>query len=191
MSTIVSSMRVRTLVLLVLVIAAIGVALGFGSRAQAEPGADPTPQVLEAGGWQRSVTSDFTSPAGDLCRFAIRSEVLFDAVYVRTPATYADGSPRRQEYAGPLVVQVTNLATGASVQRDLSGRAVLVYDRDGSYDFRLSGPAAVGFRPGDSLPRGFYVLRGEHVIRFAVDGTRTITVDRGTEENLCRVLART
>jgi hypothetical protein len=179
--------------LAVLVAAALSVTLGLGARADAQPTAGPTTEATpttEPGGWQPFEAADFNSPAGDLCSFAFTSKVLFDAEYVRTPATYPDGSPKRQEYVGPLVVQVTNNETGASVQRDLSGRAVLLYDPDGSYDFRLSGPAAVGFRRGDSLPRGFYVLRGYHVIRFAADGTRTITVDRGTEENLCRTLRK-
>jgi len=96
------------------------------------------------------------------------------------PATAVRG--HRLQLAGrrPLLVRV----------HDLSGRAVLTYDPDGSYDFRLSGPAAVGFRRGDSLPRGSYVLRGYHVIRFAADGTRTLIIDRGTEENLCRKLPK-
>lgn len=47
---------------------------------------------------------------------------------------------------------------------------------------------AVGFHPGDSRPPGYYVLRGEHTVQFAADGTRTITVDRGTEEDLCHTL---
>jgi hypothetical protein len=187
MFTAIASARWKAAMLVAVLAAALSVALGLGARAGAEPISEPGPPT-EAGGWERYEAADFTSPAGDLCRFPLTSKVLFDAEYVRTPASYPDGKPKRQEYVGPLVVRLTNDATGASIQRDLSGRAVLTYDPDGSYDFRLSGPAGVGFRPGDSLPRGFYVLRGYHVIRFAADGTRTITVDRGTEENVCRTL---
>ena len=141
------------------------------------------------GGWERYHAQPFTAPAGTLCRFTVHSEVLFDQQYVRTTETYTNGKPKTQEFVGPLVVRVVNRTSGRSVVRDLSGRAIADYGRDGSFDFRIQGSAAVGFHPGDSLRPGFYVLRGEHVVRFAADGTRTVLVDRGTEENLCRTLS--
>ncbi|MGL4177763.1 MAG: hypothetical protein ACRCSN_17025 [Dermatophilaceae bacterium] len=142
-------------------------------------------------GWERLVAAPFTSPAGDLCPFELRSEPVFDQVYTRITKTYADGSPKRQEYSGPLVVRLTNSTSGESIQRDLSGRAVATYAPDGGFEFRIQGPAAVGFRAyrGDSLPTGYYVLRGTHVVSFAADGARTLTVDRGTEENVCQTLS--
>lgn len=143
------------------------------------------------GGWERYVAASFTAPAGTLCPFRLHSQVRFDEEYVRTTATYADGSPRTQEYVGPLVVRVTNRETGRSVRRDLSARAVVRYARDGGYDFELAGPAAVGFHPGDQgLRPGYWVLRGQHTVHFAADGTRSLTVDEGTEEDLCRTLTR-
>lgn len=141
-----------------------------------------------AGGWHRFHAQPFSTPAGALCPFPLSSHVLFDREYVRTTRTWPDGSPRTQEYAGPLVVRVTNTSAGRSVRRDLSGRAVVQHARDGSSTYVLQGPVAVGFHPGDSLPPGYVVLRGEHTVRFAADGTRTVTVDRGTEENLCETL---
>jgi hypothetical protein len=148
------------------------------------------PAAAQIDGWQRVVTQPFTSPAGDLCPFALHSEPLVDLVYVRTTATFPDGSPQRQQYAGPLIVRLSS-ATGASIVRNLSGAAIVTYAADGSYDFRIIGPAAVGFRAyrGDNLPTGFYVLSGIHVVHFAADGIRTLTVDRGTEENVCATLA--
>ena len=178
--------RVLTAVTTVLTAAAlVGAAAGPAVAATARPA------TAQIGGWQRVVTQPFTSPAGDLCPFGLHSEPLVDRVYVRTTATFPDGSAQRQQYAGPLIVRLTNTATGASIVRNLSGAAVVTYATDGSYDFRIIGPAAVGFRAyqGDNLPTGFYVLRGVHVVHFAADGTRTLTVDRGTEENVCVTLA--
>jgi hypothetical protein len=165
--------------------ALVGTAAGPAVAGTAQPAA------VHIDGWQRVVTQPFTSPAGDLCPFALHSEPLVDQVYVRTTATFPDGSPQRQQYAGPLIVRLTNADTGASIVRNLSGAAVVTYAADGSYDFRMIGPAAVGFRAyqGDNLPTGFYVLRGIHVVHFAADGTRTLTVDGGTEENVCVTLA--
>lgn len=159
------------------------------SSAPAATPAATTDAATAPGGWQRYHAQSFTTAAGDLCRFVLHSEVLFDQEYVRTTETFANGKPRTQEFVGPLVVRVTNRESGRAVVRDLSGRAIVEYGRDGSFDFRLQGPAAVGFHPGDSLRPGYYVLRGEHVVRFAADGTRTVLVDSGTEENLCRTLS--
>lgn len=104
-----------------------------------------------------------TAPAGTLCRFTVHSGVPFDQEYVRSTETYTNGKPKTQEFVGPLVVRVVNRTSGRSVVRDLSGRAIADYGRDGSFDFRIQGPAA--------------------------DGTRTVLVDRGTEENLCATLS--
>ncbi len=178
------------------VVAVLAVTVGL-TAAAANPAAAQSGRVAAAGqpgGWERVVAAPFTSPAGDLCPFELRSEPLFDQVYVRTTARFADGSPRRQEYAGPLVVRLTNTATGTSIVRDLSGRAVARYRPDGGYTFRIQGPAAVGFRAyrGDNLATGYYVLRGDHTVRFAAaDGPRTLIRDRGSEENVCRTLRAT
>lgn len=140
------------------------------------------------GGWHRYRSEPFTAAAGTLCRFQLHSGIVLDREYSRTTARFADGSARTQEFVGPLVVRVTNVVTGRSVQRDLSARAVVQYHRDGSFEFHLQGPAAVGFHPGDRHRRGYFVLRGLHVVHFAADGTRTVTVDQGREENLCSTL---
>lgn len=164
-----------------------------GAPASAVPGpalAGPPLQSARAtqAGWHRYHAQPFTAAAGTLCPFELHSQVLFDQEYVRTTRTYADGSPRTQQFVGPLVVRVTNTATRRSVRRDLSGRAIVQYARNGSFTYYLQGPVAVGFHPGDSLAPGYYVLRGEHTVHFAADGTRTLTADRGSEENLCHTL---
>lgn len=176
------------LIALTAALLALGVAAS-SAAATAPSAASSMATGGNAGGWERFHAESFTAAAGTLCPFTLHSEVLFDREYFRTTRTYSNGDPRTQEYVGPLVVRVVNKDTGKSVVRDLSGRAVLEYAPDGSYDFRIQGPAAVGFHPGDSLPPGFYVLRGEHVVHFAADGTRTMVLDRGSEENLCTTLA--
>lgn len=183
---------------LVLSCALAGAALCAGAAAPpagAVPRSDPSDRVAAAtavspGGWHRYHAQAFTAAAGTLCPFTLRSQVLFDGEYVRTTATYGDGSPRIQEFVGPQVVRVTNRVSGRSVMRDLSGRAVVRYHRDGGFDFQMQGPVGVGFHPGDSRPTGYYVLRGEHTVRFSAAGRRTVIVDRGTEENLCHTLRR-
>lgn len=171
------------------VLASVAVTASGAAPAAADtPGPAPG---FRGGGWERVVAEPFTSPAGDLCPFPVHSEPLVDRVYVRATATFPDGTPRRQEYAGPLVVRMTNTATGAAITRSLSGRATATYSADGGYDFSIKGRAAVGFRAYrcDSEPTGFYVLRGVHLVHFAADGTRTLTLDRGSEENVWNTLS--
>jgi len=177
------SRLVRTAVL------AAAAAAALLTRAASSSTAVSTPQKSPAaGGWERYHAESFTAAAGDLCPFAVRSQVLFDREYVRITDTFDDGSPKVEQYVGPLVVRLTDRRNGNSIQRDLSGRGVVEYARDGSFDFRLQGPVAVGFHPGDSLPPGYYLLSGHHVVHFAADGTRTVTVDEGPERELCSVL---
>lgn len=154
----------------------------------ASPAAADGPPPGPPGAWQPYRAESFTAPAGTLCAFSLRSEVVLDEEWVRT-TTAPDGSLLRQEFVGPLVVRLTDVDTGASVKRSLSARAVAEYAPDGSFVLRIQGPAAVGFHPGDSLPPGYYLLRGRHTVRFAADGTRTVVLDRGPEEDLCATLS--
>lgn len=175
--------RAQCRTVFVAAVAVVVVAAGTGTAAAAD--ADGT----NASAWQRYHAAPFTAAPGTLCTFGLRSDVVFDREYVRTTAVNADGSPRVQEFVGPLQVRLTNLTTHRAIVRDLSGRAVVTYRADGGFTYMMTGPVAVGFHPGDSLSPGYYVLRGNHTVRFAADGTRTVVVDDGTEENVCTTLS--
>lgn len=171
-----SGWRVRAT--LAFVASAIALMLGVGATAADSAGRNP-------GGWTRYHAQSFTTAPGDLCDFRLRSTVRFDREYVRTTDFFPNGDPKLQQYSGPLVVRLTNLETDAKIQRDLSGRGVVSYRAEGSYDFRTQGPAAIGFHDGDSLDPGYYLLRGIHVVRFNADGSRELILDHGTEHDLC------
>jgi hypothetical protein len=140
-------------------------------------------------GWTRSPQPAFTTNDGDLCPFALGGEPLTDEVMVKTLATFPDGSPREQIYKGKLVFRFTNLDSGASVVRDLSGDGLDVNGKDGSQIWTYIGPEAVAFFAGDNVPAGLYVLNGFHVIYYSADGsTRRLTPTDGPMENLCDTL---
>src|SRR5690349_4581703 len=65
------------------------------------------------GGWAPAPSTGFEQPAGARCDFAIRSEPIRDEVRKIVLDTYADGAPKREVYAGDLIVKFTNLETGA------------------------------------------------------------------------------
>ena len=63
------------------------------------------------------------------------------------------------------------------------------YGKDGSASWTFVGPAASAFFPGGPLPPGLYVVDGFYVIDYAADGTQTMPVHEGPNENLCDTLS--
>ena len=140
--------------------------------------------------WQPFHEQPFTQPAGAVCPFALHGDILTDHVLVRTLQTYPDGSPQEQEFAGPLVIRFTNLSTGASVERDLTGIAYFFYEPDGTIEGHGLGHIAIGIHAvNTSPPPGEYVITGSYTFVLRPDGTRDFAVQGGTVENLCDTLA--
>lgn len=134
--------------------------------------------------WQPFRSAPFDLPAGSRCPFELKGDILFDREKIRT------NSPTQQEVKGPLVVRYTNVATGESIVRDLTGRALIDTFADGSSRFTLEhGHLAVGLAATDPGGPAFLVLTGRgFTVDFAADGTRTVTPGRGTIENVCETL---
>lgn len=153
-----------------------------------------TPAASAAGGgtaepqWKPYRTKPFTTTG--TCSFAIQGDIVQDEEETRVDATYADGSPKVQEFRGPLVIRFTNTSTGASVVRDVSGYALLRFGQDGSSTWFFDGGGSIGVHTGNrTTPPGSYILRGTFVLEIAADGTRTIRRLHATQENLCITLA--
>lgn len=153
---------------------------GFAAPASAS---SPSP-------WQRYHEQSFTEPAGDVCPFALHGDIVQDHELFRTLQTYPDGSPEEQEFVGPLVIRFTNLSTGASVERNLTGTGYFFYEPDGSIRGHGLGHIAIGIHAvNTSPPPGEYVLTGSFNFVLRPDGTRDFTIQGGTMENLCDTLA--
>jgi hypothetical protein len=141
--------------------------------------------------WSPLTTASFELPAGARCDFGLRGDVLEGKERNRTLETYPDGSPRVQEIVGQLVVRYTNVETGESVDRNLTGTALLIIEADGSFTLSLvGGHMAVGFGVTDEPSSGFLIFTGAgHEVFFATDGTRTATFGDGPVEDICWTLA--
>ena len=164
-----------------LVVAAIITSLASGPAAAA-PAYTPPP------GWQLAPQPQFTVPAGAICSFALQVATVEDEVITKVLATWPDGSPRNQVYTGPYIARFTNVDSGKSVTRNLSGDALVHYgEDDGSASWSYAGPVAVAFF-GSPLALGLWVLDGVFVVDYAADGTQTLPVHVGKEENLCTTL---
>jgi hypothetical protein len=137
-----------------------GTLLAFAAGAPAGAAA-PQAVAPRGDGWEREVTPPFDFPAGLPCDFAVHGDPVVDAVYYKTLSTRPDGTPRTQVAVGPLIYQVSNVATGETTRADASSSALLEYHDDGSQTWLLHGPLLVRFREGNgNLPRGFYNLDG-------------------------------
>lgn len=148
------------------------------------------------GGWQPYRTQEEqVVPGAKRCGFDVKSTVEQDFEYKRTVERFPDGSPKQEEYVGPLVVRYTNLETEKSVVRDISGVAMVHYRADGSWTMDMTGRVLVGIGPDDkgqgSVPdkQGIYVAadHARTVLTVAPDGQRTLWSD-GKVESLCRTL---
>lgn len=139
--------------------------------------------------WQPYAATDFVAPAGKYCAFDLAVAAVTDEEEYRVVSRYPDGTTRLLEFRGALVSRFTNTATGASVQRDLSGHAWEELYPDGATpkSFTGLGPFSFGFRAEDDFARGYYRLDGVTVLTLAQDGTRRLVVT-GSAENLCETL---
>jgi len=172
--------------------ALLGAALA--APAGATPSTGPGHDHGHGSPWTPYRTEEVVVPAArSTCGFDVRITSLRDEEEYRTTSTWPDGTPRTQLFRGALVERYTNLATGASVVRDLSARAVFAYRPDGSPESLTSLHGAFGttMPPGSTPDTGLYVLggRGTRVV-FEADGSRTFTLGRhGTAEDVCDTLA--
>lgn len=142
-----------------------------------------------AGGEQEDVTWE----AGEYCEFEVFGEVLVDDEYYRNVSTYPDGSPRTQLWKVPLTFRYTNTETGASVDRNLSGRSIMQYGPDEAFQSitiqrgHFGGSAKAGSEPAQGI---FHVTgRWSSMVRNDDGSSTFFTGPRGTLENLCETLA--
>jgi hypothetical protein len=142
------------------------------------------------GEWIPAPSAPFDQAAGVTCDFPIHAEPIVDEVKMQVLATYPDGSSKREIYDGALIIRVTNTSTGASVDADASGTAVIDYKPGGSFaqssTWHVAGPVLVGFRAGGgNLPRGMYILDGIFTLTFSDTGFKTVKFRVGGADNIC------
>ena len=140
--------------------------------------------------WTPYTGEDWVTEAGEVCSFAVGGHVVSDKERYRTTAWFPDGSPRYQEWTGQLIIRFTNLDSGESVERNLTGRGDFEYFADGSWSLTaVGGHFAAALRPGSEPGPGWYVVTGSgYTVHADAEGTRTLTYGHGTVENVCETL---
>lgn len=155
-------------------------AVPTAAHADSAPGSD---------GWQPIHESNRVFPAGTVCSFELSDVVVSQAEEYRVASTYPDGSPLETDFRGPLVVQYTNDATGASVVRDLSGTAQLYKLPDHSSLWVSQEHFGLTVHPGDPYhAAGEFVLTGPSVFTVSAAGQPAVIAESQVE-NVCDTLS--
>ncbi len=134
----------------------------------------------------------YTLPAGTACGFQLTSTTIEDKERYRVVETWPDGSTRREEWTGLLVVEFTNDDTGESIRRNLTGRGDFLYGQGGSWSLvNTGGHFAAVLYEGDDPGPGVYVVRGKGFsVSGGPDGRRVLDLrGHGNVENVCETLA--
>ena len=142
------------------------------------------------GGWEPTSTPPFVLPAGQICSFEVKGDIVADREWMRTLATFPDGKPRVQDFRGVLVIRFTNTGNGRSVVRDATGTIRVYSLADGTRIQQLHGHNALPVRAANTgFPGGDYITHGDFVVIDRPGGVREVPVQLGTMENLCKTLA--
>ena len=164
------------------VLAAAGTVAAVAGIAPAAAADSPNP-------WQPFRSDPFTDAAGVVCPFELHGDPVADKELVRTLQTNPDGTPREQEFVGQLVFKFTNMSTGASVERNLTGTGFFFFDPDGTISGNGRGHIGLGVHIGNpTSPPGEWVLTGRFDFVLGADGVRTFSI-HGTQEDICQTLA--
>lgn len=136
------------------------------------------------------VQEPFSYAAGAVCAFPSTAEFPVSDL---TTSTWTDdsGNPVFAIESGPLIMKVTNLTTGKSIERDISGTGVITYPDANS--FILSGNDwSAGFH-SNSHPHNQWIVASTFmsVKVSTVAGTTTSTLLAlvGPYEDICKTLS--
>jgi hypothetical protein len=140
------------------------------------------------GSWEPTFQGPISVPAGVICPFAVSAEPVHEDLAVRY---HYDGSGAVDAYQfkGPLIARITNLDTGTSVVRNLSGFGTVTPHADGSYDAVFEGGLLLFQGSGDSPPSELLLLTGRTELHGSPTGVKTVVSASGQSEDLCQTLA--
>jgi hypothetical protein len=140
------------------------------------------------GSWEPTFQGPIGVPAGVVCPFAVSAEPVQEDLAVRYHFDDA-GAVDAYEVKGPLLARITNLDSGESVVRSLSGLGSVVPHADGSYDAVFEGGLLLFLGSGDSPSSELLLLTGRTVLHGSATGAKTVVAADGSSEDLCRTLA--
>lgn len=132
---------------------------------------------------------EFAAPAGQACSFAVTGKAVVNRFVTTTFPAEANGDVV-QLATGHLVFRFTNVASGKSVDLNISGPGKATFHPDGSMTQEATGVWYWLFPGGTNLPDGLtlFLSRGRLVVETSPTGERTIASQVGNVEDLCGML---
>jgi len=131
----------------------------------------------------------FTLPASNRCGFPVHVEAVSDNEY-QDVTTLADGTTITR-VTGRLVLSFTNIDTGLSIIRNVSGPSTEIDHPDGSVTIVYEGPSWFAFGPVSQRNTGqpaLFFTNGRVVLQ-AANGFVTSFSLAGQQVNGCELLA--
>lgn len=174
--------------------AAATAATATASGIPALPGVPADTSGLQGPVVTHPASPSFDYPAGEVCAFPSHTDFPVSDLTTRT-WTDAAGNPVFAVETGPLLMKVTNLDTGESVTRDISGTGVITYPDYPSADtYVLSGNDwSAAFHTADRPAHNTWIVASTFmsVKVSTADGkvTRQLLGLSGPYEDLCKTLA--
>ncbi|MBS2539684.1 hypothetical protein KGQ20_43775 [Catenulispora sp. NF23] len=124
-----------------------------------------------AGGWTTVTYTSRDYAAGTVCTYELKEDFPTQGVQERIVSAYPDGSPRQTDFRGPLIARYTNVATGAQIDEDLSGKGTLFDFPDKSSLWVIPDNFGLTVRAGDPYhAQGEYVLSQGSVVSVSPTG---------------------
>jgi hypothetical protein len=140
------------------------------------------------GPWEPTYQGPISVPAGLVCSFPVQADPVRQDLAIRYHYDEA-GNPDGYQVKGVLIAQITNVDTGASVERNSSSFGTVLYNSDGSWEAVVTGPFLVFFVTGDNPSNQLLLLSGRTVLRGDPTGTKTLVSESGASEDLCTTLS--
>jgi hypothetical protein len=140
------------------------------------------------GPWQATYQGAITAPAGSVCAFTVTAEPVREDLRFRYHYD-SDGNVDGYQATGQLIAKITNVDTGTSVVRNLSGPGTVTFNADGSYDAVVNGDFLVFFLAEDDPSHALLLFSGRTVLHGAPNGAKTLIAQSGQVENLCDTLS--
>ena len=140
--------------------------------------------------WHRYRTAPWHDAPGKVCTFGLSGTPVKDREQTRILARYPNGKPKVQEFRGPLYARYTNMRTGKSVTRNLSGYGWFFYGTSGGVRFFVASHVGLTVDVGNKgYPAGEWVITGQAWVRINSAGDTRIHPLHASAENLCRTLS--
>jgi hypothetical protein len=140
------------------------------------------------GRWEPTSQGPVSLAAGAVCPFAVSADPVHQNLAVRYHYD-ASGAVDAYQFKGSLAARITNLDTGTSVVRSLSGFGTVTPHADGSYDAVFEGGLLLLLGSGDSPSSELLLLTGRTDLHGSPTGVKTVVAASGASEDLCRTLA--